>query len=456
MDSETSLYQSAEKIHAREIDGTFARLRKSAVFMLLGIYYVLPWVTWDGRQAVLFDLPARKFYIFGLTFWPQDFIYMAWLLIIAGISLFFFTALAGRLWCGYACPQTVWTQAFVWLERIAEGNRSRRLKLDKAPWGPEKILRRGFKQFLWIGFALWTGFIFLGFFSPVRELSERIVSLSLGGWETFWILFYSFATYGMAGIMREQVCKYMCPYARFQSAMFDHDSLVISYDADRGDPRGSRSRKNKGKQDQLGDCIDCTMCVQVCPVGIDIRDGLQYECIACAACVDACDNVMDKMKYPRGLVKYTTENAMEGKKIRIFRARTAIYGTLLVVLLIGLVAAVSNRYELRVDALRDRNALYRELSGGQIENVYTLKIVNKSERDHPLSVSVTGLEGVTVETDPANPVAHAGEMTSIALRIQTTQDNNRPGGQNIEVNLQSGTDPEVSQSTKTRFFLPLE
>ncbi|MGI9290951.1 MAG: cytochrome c oxidase accessory protein CcoG [Gammaproteobacteria bacterium] len=454
MDNEVSLYQSAPRIHAREIDGLFSRMRKSVVFILLGIYYCFPWLTWDDRQAVLWDLPARKFYIFGLTFWPQDFIYMAWLLIIAGMSLFFFTALAGRLWCGYACPQTVWTQVFVWLERIAEGPRSKRLKLDKAPWSIEKALRRCAKQFLWITFSLWTGFIFVGYFTPVRELDDKIFSLSLGGWELFWVLFYSFATYGLAGVMREQVCKYMCPYARFQSAMFDHDSLIISYDSTRGEPRGSRSRKDADNRNDLGDCIDCTMCVQVCPTGIDIREGLQYECIACAACIDACNGIMDKMGYAPNLIKYTTENAMEGRKSRVFRLRTAIYGTILLALLIGIVGALVNRYELHLDVLRDRNALYRELSSGVIENVYSIKVVNKSERDHPLEFKIEGLNDVSIETDPSDPVAVAGEMTVIPVRIQANPQTNTGGGQNIVLSIHSEIDAEIGTSSKSRFYLP--
>jgi len=456
MDVNETLYQSAEKIHAREVNGTFDRLRDGAVVLLLGIYYFTPWLTWDDRQAVLFDLPARKFYIFGLTFWPQDFIFMAWLLVIAGISLFFFTALAGRVWCGYACPQTVWTSAFVWMERWTEGDRSKRIKLDKSPWTLEKILRRTLKQTLWISFALWTGFTFVGYYTPIMELGGRIAAWSLGGWETFWVLFYSFATYGNGGIMREQVCKYMCPYARFQSAMFDRDTLVVSYDTARGEPRGGRSRKNADSKGQLGDCIDCTMCVQVCPVGIDIRDGMQYECIACAACVDACDGVMDKMKYPRGLVRYTTENALEGKKSRIVRPRTVLYGTALVLLVVGLIAALSNRQELRMDVLRDRNALYRELSNGNIENVYTLKVVNKGESDHQLTLEVTGLPGLRVELDPPQPVAAAGEMTAIAARVQADPDEAGSGGNNVLFEIRSTLDETITADSDARFFLPID
>jgi len=273
----------------------------------LGAFYGLAWVPWGNRQILLFDLPARRFHILWMTFYPQDFIYLALLLVMAAVSLLFFTALGGRLWCGYTCPQTLWTELFLWVERMTEGDRAKRIKLDKSPWNRDKLLRRGGKQVLWVGLALWTGFTFVGYFTPIRTLGSELLHLNLGSWETFWILFYGFATYGNAGFLREQVCLYMCPYARFQGAMFDRDTLIITYDQARGEPRGGRPRGIDPRSKGLGDCIDCTLCVQVCPTGIDIRDGLQYACIACGSCVDACDSVMDKMGYPRGLVRYTTE-----------------------------------------------------------------------------------------------------------------------------------------------------
>ncbi len=326
------LYAARQKIYPREISGRFQRWRVIAVWALLGIYYVLPWIRWDGRQAVLFDLPARKFHIFALTLWPQDFYFLTWLLVIAALALFFFTALAGRLFCGYACPQTVWTETFLWMERLAEGSRSQQMKLARAPWTTEKILRKSAKQAMWIAFALWTGFTFVGYFTPITELAGLIASFSTGPWETFWVLFYGGATYVNAGFMREQVCKYMCPYARFQSAMFDRDTLIITYDDTRGEPRGARKKGVDYKAKGLGDCVDCTMCVQVCPTGIDIRKGLQYECIACAACIDACDEVMDKVGYPRGLIRYDTQHGLEGKRKRILRPRTIVYASLLLLL----------------------------------------------------------------------------------------------------------------------------
>jgi hypothetical protein len=239
---EGGLYAARQKIYPREIAGRYQSLRVYAVWALLGLYYLLPWVRWEGRQAVLFDLPARKFHVFALTLWPQDFYFLTWLLVIAALSLFFFTALAGRLFCGYACPQTVWTEVFLWMERWVEGSRSQQMKLAKSPWTKQKLLRRGAKQFLWIAFALWTGFTFVGYFTPITDLADKIAGLSTGPWETFWVLFYGGATYVNAGFMREQVCKYMCPYARFQSAMFDRDTLIISYDERRGEPRGARRK----------------------------------------------------------------------------------------------------------------------------------------------------------------------------------------------------------------------
>jgi len=394
------MYQSAPKIHPREIDGRFQRLRIAAVFWLLGMFYLAPWVSWGGRQAVLFDLPARRFHVLGLEFWPQDFFYLTLLLMIAAFSLFFFTALAGRLWCGYACPQTVWTEVFLWIERWFEGTRNQRYKLDEAPWGWDKLRRRGGKQLAWIVLSLWTGFTFVGFFTPIRELAHGVATNTLGHWELFWGLFYGFATYGNAGFLREQVCKYMCPYARFQGAMFDRDTLVISYDAVRGEPRGARRRGTPSvlsgaRTGELGDCISCDACVQVCPTGIDIRNGLQYECIACGACVDACDAVMDKMQYPRGLVRYSTQNAIEGKPGRVLRPRIVVYALVLGVLVGGFGWSMASRVPLRLDVLRDRNALYRLLADGSVENVYTLKIANQSRVPMRYRLSLEGAEAVT-------------------------------------------------------------
>jgi len=449
-----TLYRKEPKIYPRQVTGRFARLRVIAVWALLGLFYLLPWLNVNGKQSVLFDLPARKFYILGMTFWPQDFVYLALLMITAGLSLFFFTALAGRLWCGFACPQTVWTEVFVWIERRIEGDRQKQIKLDKSPWTGEKILRKSSKHALWIIFAAWTGFTFVGFFSPMRELGSEIVNLSLGPWETFWIVFYSFATYGNAGFLREQVCKYMCPYARFQSAMFDKDTLIISYDAERGEPRGGRRKNDNPEEKGLGDCINCTLCVQVCPTGIDIRDGLQYECIACAACIDVCDQVMDKMNYSRGLVKYTTEHALKHDQGHVIRPRIMVYGILLLVILSGTLWGMTHRVPLRADLIRDRNALYRELPGGLVENVYTLKITNMDDMAHDYDIQV--LNNDAVEIDMSQPLSvQAEEVLGISVRLRIPRSEGQ-GVQALEIHIQAKDNPAISKQIEAKALMPMK
>jgi cytochrome c oxidase accessory protein FixG len=447
------MYESAAKIYPREQKGRFDKLSKLATTTLLGLYYIVPWISWDDRQAVLFDLPARKFYIFGLTLWPQDFPFLALLLIILALSLFFFTALAGRLWCGFACPQTVWTEAFIWMEQWTEGTRLQRMKLDKAPWTWNKIRRKGSKQLLWITFSLWTGFTFVGYFTPIRELGVDILALSVGGWTLFWGLFYGFATYGNAGFMREQVCKYMCPYARFQSAMFDKDTLIISYDEKRGEPRGGRKRSVDPKEAGLGDCIDCTLCVQVCPTGIDIREGLQYECIACAACIDACDSVMDKFNYPRGLVRYTTEHAMHGDKTHVLRPRVFVYATLLTVLVAGLATAMATRTPVILDVIRDRNSLYREIPGDMIENIYTLKVVNQSNDSRSFTLEVDGVPGLSLDGVGRTIEVEGGGVLSLPLRARTGRDS-AYGINNITFTVTATDDKSVMVTEDSRFLGP--
>jgi cytochrome c oxidase accessory protein FixG len=449
-----ALYAKQPRIYPREIDGRFQRLRTAAVFWLLGMFYLFPWLGWDGHQAVLFDLPARKFHLFGLTFWPQDFFYMTWLLVMAAIALFFFTAIAGRLWCGYACPQTVWTEVFLWIERRIEGDRSRRMKLDAAPWHRDKIARKAAKQFAWIAFSLWTGFTFVGFFTPIRELAHEIVAFRTSGWETFWILFYGFATYGNAGYLREQVCKYMCPYARFQGAMFDRDTLIISYDDARGEPRGSRRKNADPRALGLGDCVDCLACVQVCPTGIDIRAGLQVGCIACAACIDACDAVMEKLTYPKGLIRYTTENALAGRTVRVLRARTLVYATLLLALVSGFAWSVTHRSMLLAEVIRDRNALFRPGPAGTVENSYTIKLVNKRDRPLVLKLDVAEPEYAVVGSDRFAVEAASVASVPLTLRART---HDVHGRNDVTLGFTNPTgDAGSAESVRvtTRFFAP--
>jgi len=453
---EPSLYAKREKVYPREVHGLFATLRTTGLIVLMGIYYLLPWVQWQGQQAVLLDLPDRKFHFFEITFWPQDFIFLTALLIIAALSLFFFTALAGRLWCGYACPQTVWTEVFLWIERRIEGDRGRQMKLDKAPWSARKISIKGLKHFVWIALSLWTGYTFVGYFTPIRELGVSVMALQTGPWETFWILFYGFATYGNAGWLREQVCIYMCPYARFQSAMFDKDTMIISYDRERGEPRGPRKKSADRAELSLGDCVDCTICVQVCPTGIDIRDGLQYECIGCAACVDACDDVMDRMGYPRGLIRYTTENALEGKPTRILRPRVLVYGLILLLLLSSVVYGIATRVPLDLDVIRDRNTLYRETPDGLVENVYTLKLLNMDRDDHVYSLSVSGLEGARMKLDNPDLRVAAGEVAEVTARLQAAPERLESGSNEVYFTLTARDDASLTATQEARFVGPVD
>jgi cytochrome c oxidase accessory protein FixG len=417
-----SLYQKQAKIYPRAVTGLFARWRWIMVWLTQAVFYGTPWLTWNGRQAVLFDLSEQRFYIFGLALQPQDLVWLAALLVIAALALFFFTAVAGRLWCGYACPQTVYTEIFLWIERHTEGDRQARIKLDAAPMNGAKLARKGGKHTAWILFSLFTGFSFVGYFTPIQALAAEAATLAFSPWEWFWVLFYGAATYGNAGWMREQICKYMCPYARFQSALIDGDSLVIAYDSTRGESRGSRPRKADPKALGLGDCIDCTLCVQVCPTGIDIRNGLQNECIGCAACIDVCDDVMGKMGYDKGLIRYATGNGMvQGwshaqMMRRAGRPRVLIYGALLVAVCVAFVASIWLRGGLAVDVIRDRGALARIVDEGRIENVYRLQIMNRTERAQTLRIGVTGLPGLVVGSE-TRTTAEANAVDALSVRL---------------------------------------
>ena len=421
-----SLYQSEKKIYPRAVSGWFAGWRWALVWFTQLLFYGLAWLPWNGRQAVLFDLSVRRFYIFDLVLYPQDFIYLAALLIVSAYALFLFTAVAGRLWCGFACPQTVYTEIFMWVEQRIEGDRIARMRLDAGARTLEWWLRKAAKHAVWIAIALWTGFTFVGYFTPIRTLWAQAFTLDFGPWEWFWVNFYGFATYGNAGFMREQVCKYMCPYARFQSAMFDRDTLIIGYDTARGEPRGSRPKSLA--HDALaaagkGECIDCTLCVQVCPTGIDIRKGLQYECIGCAACIDVCDDVMDKMKYPRGLIRYATENSLEQGWTRarmwrrVLRPRVLIYTAILIGITFAFGLSLAVRKPFKVDVVRDRGALARQVEDGRIENVYRLQVMNVTESAQRYRVDVKDLPGGAVTSRPEFEVGPTQERW-IAVNVQ--------------------------------------
>ena len=452
-----SLYEAHKKIYPRSVTGLFAKWRWFFVFATQLFFYGIPWLQWGGRQAMLFDLDTRRFYIFGLVLYPQDVIYLAAILIISAMLLFLFTAVAGRQWCGYACPQTVYTEIYLWIERKIEGDRSARIRLDAAPMSANKFSRKVAKQLVWMAVGLWTGFTFVGYFTPIRELAGHVMSWSLGPWETFWIFFYGFATYGNAGFMREQVCMYMCPYARFQSAMFDKDTLIVTYDTQRGEPRGARSKKADPKALGLGDCVNCTLCVQVCPTGIDIRNGLQYECISCAACIDVCDQVMDKVGYPRGLIRYSTERAMEegwGRKQilrHVLRPRVLIYSSLLAVVTIALLASLFLRTPFRVDIVRDRAALARLVDGNKIENVYRIQIMNATEKPQAFTLSAEGLPGLELVTDKTVTI-DAAQALWVPVRLQLPYGGASAGSHEIHFNVTSPAIGDVRE--KSIFMVP--
>jgi cytochrome c oxidase accessory protein FixG len=375
------------------------------------------------------------------------------MLMMGALSLFLFTALAGRLWCGYACPQTVWTEAFLWMERLVEGNRQQQMKLDQAPWSARKLRIKATKQLLWVSFAAWTGFSFVSFFTPAARLGQEIASFSVGPWETFWMFFYGFATYGNAGFLREQVCKYMCPYARFQSAMFDKDTLIISYDHERGEPRGSRKAGSDYQSKGLGACINCTMCVQVCPTGIDIRKGLQYECIGCSACIDVCNDVMAKMDYAPNLIRYTTQNAMDGKPSRIIRPRVLIYAALLAAVGLFFLYLLASRSPLALDVIRDRNQLYRE-RGDHIENVYTLKVLNISDQERQFHVTASGIEDLKLSTGRDHITVPAGGVLDVPVILSAEEDELEAVSTTVRFTLTADDDKTLTFSHDAKFLGP--
>jgi len=458
---EIQLYARREEIYPRQKIGdslgTFQKWRWAAVWLTQIVFYGLPWLQWNGRQALLFDLAARKFYIFGMVLWPQDIIYLTAILIIAALSLFLFTAVGGRLWCGYACPQTVYTEIFMWIERHIEGDRAKRMRLDQEPLSARKFALKAAKHGAWIAVALWTGFTFVGYFTPIRAFALELVTFTVGGWSLFWILFYGFATYGNAGWMREQVCKYMCPYARFQSAMFDPDTLIVTYDRERGEPRGAGSKKTARAEQNLGDCVACSLCVQVCPTGIDIREGLQYECIGCAACIDACDHVMTKAGLPKGLIRYSTERALKehyaagGIWGHVLRPRVLVYTGILLAVAAALAVAVAVRVPLKVDVIRDRGALAREVEDGRVENTFRLQVMNTSERSQAFALSASGLPGLEIASEPTFDLPGASTR-SVLVRLRARPDDVPPGSNRIVIGVKSIDDPGVAVEEKTVFL----
>ncbi|AIG01337.1 cytochrome c oxidase accessory protein CcoG [Pseudomonas fluorescens] len=444
---------SDNQIHTRSFTGLFRTLRISGAGFLFLAFFGTVWLNWDSRQAVLWDLAESKFHIFGATFWPQDFILLSALLIICAFGLFAITVFAGRVWCGYTCPQSSFTWLFMWCEKVTEGERNQRIKLQAAPWSLNKLARRAAKHTLWLAISVLTGLTFVGYFTPIRPLAEELLTWQMGGVSLFWVLFFTGATYINAGWLREAVCMHMCPYARFQSVMFDKDTLTISYDAARGESRGPRKRDVDPAEVGLGDCIDCHLCVQVCPTGIDIRDGLQMECIGCAACIDACDSIMDKMGYARGLVAYTSEHQLQGGKTHLLRPRLIGYSAVLLIMIAALVMALMQRPMVSLDVTKDRG-MFRENSQGLIENIYSLKIINKTQQRQDYRVELVDGEGFELQGKTQISLA-PGEITDVPVSVAMTREKSASSSQTIHFKVTDMDEPSVYSVADSRFVAPL-
>lgn len=450
--SEKEQYKPRDQIYVRKVTGFFQQLRRKMNFFFLTMFALLPWLQFNGQQAILFDITEQRFNIWGLTLWPQDLTLLAWLFILSAFLLFFVTTFLGRVWCGYLCPQTVWTFIFIWFEEKIEGTANQRKKLDAQKLDVNKFWRKTLKHFFWIFFSLLTALTFVGYFMPVQEVFVDFFTFETNFAVSATVWFFAFCTYGNAGWMREIMCLHMCPYARFQSAMFDKDTVTVSYDYNRGESRGARGRKQDHKAMGLGDCIDCNLCVQVCPTGIDIRNGLQYECINCGACVDACDGVMEKMNYEKGLIRYTTEHELKGKKVHLLRGKLVGYAIVLLVMTSLLAVEIINRVPLSLDIIRDRNTLARENINGEIENVYTLRVLNKTQKQKTYKLSVKGIENAKWIGDQVIKV-DAAEAFTLPISIAVDPyDLNEYMTDLYFIIEDTSPDSDVSLEHKSRFF----
>lgn len=454
------LYRNKGTIHAKAVEGRFNSARWAMVWLTQIVFYGACWLRWDtgegARQAILFDIVHEKLYLFGLVLWPQDALLLAFLLILAATALFFATALAGRLFCGFACPQTVYTSIFVWIETKVEGDHLARLKLDQSPMSARKLAIKAAKHGIWALVAIWTAITFVGYFTPIRELLPSVVALQTGPWESFWLIFYASFTYVQAGLAREAVCQHMCPYSRFQGVMIDAATASVSYDRRRGEPRGALRHAGS-----TGDCIDCGICVQVCPTGIDIRDGLQYQCINCGLCVDGCNQVMDKLAAPRGLIRFASEHELagmpkrggSGKRRRLPGPRVLVYASLLLLFSVLSAWTLGQRSTLRVNVIRDRGLLSRETAEGRIENDYTLKLINMEEVPRRFRVEVAGLPGLRIEGGNEFGVG-PGSIHTVPLVVSSPAGGAPAGARPIEFHTVALGDAGTERREKSRFILP--
>jgi len=445
-------FNPSNRIYVRESKGQFQQLRRYGGCFLLVLFTMVPWIPYGERQAILLDISNQQFNFFGTTLFPQDLTLLALLFVISAFGLFFITTFLGRVWCGYLCPQTVWTFMYIWFEEKFEGSANKRRKQDSSKLTGNLIMRKTAKHLAWLVIALATGFTFVGYFVPIRDLVVNFFTWDSSFWPVFWVLFFAGCTYGNAGWMRSIMCIHICPYARFQSAMFDKDTFIVGYDVKRGESRGARSRKADPKALGLGDCVDCNLCVQVCPTGIDIRDGLQYECINCGACIDACDHTMDRMGYEKGLISYTTEHRLSGKHTKVMRPKLLGYGAILLVM-IGLffvqIAAVDPA---GLSVLRDRNQLFRVNGLGEIENTYTLKIINKTQQEQRYKLDVVGLPSSSWYGKQTINVL-PGEVLSLPMSLGVQPDNLNSAIVTIEFTLSDNHDFTIS--VESRFIKKL-
>ncbi|WP_101049317.1 cytochrome c oxidase accessory protein CcoG [Macromonas nakdongensis] len=422
----SSTWQLTDKIQAREVSGQFARWRWTFFWLTQAFFYGLPWLDWNGRQAVLFDLAHQRFFLFEAVLFPQDLIYLAGLLVVCALLLFFATAVAGRVWCGFACPQTVYTSLYMWIENRFEGSHQNRKRLDQSGWTLEKLGRRGGKHLAWLAVGLWTGLTFVGYFTPVRVLGHDVLHLAIGFWPAFWTLFYGTLTYLNAGLVREKVCLHMCPYGRFQGSLMDERTLNVAYDHRRGEPRSSL-RQDGSKNKSAGHCIDCTLCVQVCPTGIDIRQGLQAACIGCGLCIDACNQVMDKVRAPRGLIRLASLRELAGRDtpptvwLTLQRPRVLVYATLLSVCVGTLAWSFTQRPDIRMNVIRDRAVMARFVEQGHVENVYRLQLMNATDHPQVLEIRVSSALGAELVNPLRVELAPAQATTvSLTARVPNT------------------------------------
>ncbi|WP_281560352.1 cytochrome c oxidase accessory protein CcoG [Thalassomonas sp. RHCl1] len=444
-------YKTQGPVYIRKQKGLFQKIRRYTGVIFVLLFVLLPWITYQGKQAILLDIGKQQFHFFSITLFPQDFTLLAWLLMIAAFLLFFITTWLGRIWCGYLCPQTVWSFTYIWIEEKIEGTRNQRMRLDKSPLSAGKAGKKLLKHAIWLTLSFLTATTFITYFVPATGLYNGLLELEWSGLVTFWVSFFTLCTYGNAGWIREKMCIYFCPYSRFQSAMFDQDTLLVAYDKKRGENRGARRRKEDPRQLGLGDCVDCNLCVEVCPAGIDIRNGLQYECINCGACIDACDQTMDKFGYAKGLISYTSENALAGKKSPLLRPKILGYGSLSIFFVVLMGITMYARVPVEVSVLRDRNVLYRTNYLDEVENSYQLKLINKSQHAQRYQLAVLGVDEVKSSVTKPITVA-AGEMLSVPVTLTVAREHIKHKVTNLQFVIQAENNAEIHLLKETRFY----